>query len=239
TPRGDGRWEESPTGCLGPRSEAAGHLQPGTVGIVLDDLPAIAGVGEAEALVEGARPRVLRADVQGDHVGVVLPGPVEDRLGELAGDARVARLRGDPHGLELALVGGGVLFVAHGDDGDGLAVLDGEEPRGFAHALLPDLVLVRRFPVPALPEGLRIGAEGPETDLAHERPVVVVGADDFGHGCPPEPSLRRHGPSGPGDHASALPQAPHAVHPSVRSPAVRRSTRPDLDTMRTWSPFVC
>src|SRR5699024_7549938 len=147
-----------------PVSDAAGHLQPGAVRVVLDDLPAVAGVGEAQRLVEGAGAFVLRADVQGDGVGAVLGRPGEDRLAELAGDAGVAGARRDPQGLALALVCGGLRLVARGDAGDRLPLLDGEEPGGVAHALLPDGVLVGGFLLPAVPEGGRIRAEGPETD---------------------------------------------------------------------------
>src|SRR5699024_1278713 len=95
-------------------------------------------------------------------------------------------------------------FTARRDHRDGLRVLHGKEPGGLAHSLLPDLVLVGRFLVPALPEGRGIAAERPETNLAHERPVAVLGADDFGHGCPPEPSLLASRASRPGGTLVAI-----------------------------------
>src|SRR5690606_20876960 len=150
-------------------------------------------VGEAEALVEGAGAGVLGADVEGDRVGAVLAGPLEHGLREATGNAGVARSRGDPHGLQLPLVGGGVFLVADGDDRDRLITFDREEPGGVRDALLPDGVLVGGLRLPALPEGARVRAERTESDLPHERPVLVVGADDFGHRCPPEPWWRGHG----------------------------------------------
>src|SRR5699024_7946351 len=93
-------------------SDGPGHLQPGAVGIVLDDDPAVAGVLEAQGVVDGAGPGVVGPDVQGDGVGAVLLRPREDRLGEQERDALLAGPGSHPHGLQLTLVVGGVLLTA-------------------------------------------------------------------------------------------------------------------------------
>src|SRR5699024_359676 len=107
TERGEGARESTrwPAGVW--ESDGAGHLQPGAVGIVLDDDPAVAGVLEAQRVVDGAGTGVVGPDVQGDRVGAVLLRPLENRLGEQERDALLAGPGGDPHGLQLTLVLGG------------------------------------------------------------------------------------------------------------------------------------
>src|SRR5699024_12505445 len=112
--------------------DGPGHLQPGAVGIVLDDDPAVAGVLEAQRVVDDAGTGVVGPDVQGDGVGAVLLRPLEDRLGEQERDALLAGPGGDPHGLQITLVIGGVRFTALRVYTDGLRVHSALEPGASA-----------------------------------------------------------------------------------------------------------